>query len=198
MTRRSRRALLGAGIGCGVIALLGGAFSEDRSASGVAAAEMAEECDRAYPDEVHNPLSVNVLTQDSDGCFKARVATLEAGSTRTLGIRYQNGSDALQEDVVVRVSLPPTMQLVPNSTDYLNGSTDGEWEQVDSNNLADGGVVLGSYEPGGALYVRFDVTVPFESDLECGTHDFRVVGVVQPDGLDEHYNTTQIALVRNC
>jgi hypothetical protein len=198
-TPRTRWLLTAAGGVCGVIVLVGGQLTDDQSRQPAAVGEAAPaSCTRAFPRGIQDPLSINVVVQDDDKCFKAQIVTMATGATRTLAIRYQNGSRVVQENVVVRISLPPSVLLVPNSTDLINSNTRNRWERYQSNGISVGGIDIGAYMPDASAYVRFNVTVPFESDLECGLTRLRAVGVARPKGLKEFYNTTDVNVVRTC
>ncbi len=156
------------------------------------------ECDSDVPTHDPDPVSVTMLVRtDEVGCFAAVAGAVAPGDRLSLGIRYANGGDEVQEEVVVRTNLPGGMTLTPNSTEINSGHTDG-WVNVESNSVSDGGLIIGAYSPGGASYVRFEVAVPFSDDLACGTTEMRVVGVVRPRGLNEFFNTAVVQVFNRC
>lgn len=119
------------------------------------------------------------------------------GDTMEYLITYQNIGNTKQEDVVVRDNLPPKTSYVPGTT-YLTNSTNPNGVKYNSDNIANGGIVIGGYNPGAGAYVKFDVKLPEAKDLACGKTEFRNVGVVQPKGMNEFYNTAITVVNKEC
>jgi hypothetical protein len=140
-----------------------------------------------------------VIAQKAPGtpCWTQELAPVTSGTTLRYLITYQNLSRVVQRDVIVRVSLAPHTSLVPNST-YLYNSNNAHGVLYDSNDIKNGGIVIGNYAPGAVGYVVLSVTVPFPENLDCGWNDFRAVGVVRPRGLDEFYNTVETEVDKVC
>lgn len=157
-------------------------------------------CDQAYrpPAQLAADVVVRLeLKSDSNDCWTAQVARFPAGETLKYIITYFNTSDAEQRQVVVRASLPPNVDVIPDTTRIFNVShPDGA--PYDSDNISGGGIIIGNYGPGTNAYVTFEAALPFEGELSCGRHDLRTVGVVRPEGLSEYYNTTSILTFRDC
>jgi uncharacterized repeat protein (TIGR01451 family) len=130
-------------------------------------------------------------------CWSAELAPVSAGTTIRYLITYQNLTRAIQRNVIIRVSLPPKMSLVPNST-YISNSTYPKGLLAPTNNVINGGVIIGSYGSGAGAYVILSVAVPFDRDLTCGWNKFNAVGVAHPKGLNEFYNTSEIQVEKNC
>lgn len=123
--------------------------------------------------------------------------TAKPGDTLKYMITYQNTGNTQQNDVVIRDSLPPKMALVPGST-YLYNSTNPNGVKYNSDNITNGGIVIGNYAPGAGAYVTFEVTIPAESTLACGDTEFRNVGVAHPGNMNEYYNTAITNVNKQC
>ena len=123
--------------------------------------------------------------------------TAAPGNTMVYMITYQNIGNSEEDNVIIRDNLPPAMTLVPNTTKLYNQSNPNG-VLITSNNIASGGIVIGNYNPGGGAYVTFQVTVPTASKMACGATQFRNVGVAQPEGLTEYYNTAITNVNNQC
>ena len=141
-------------------------------------------------------VTLSVKTDDTP-CWTPIAAPVGFGITFRYMISYQNNSDQVQKNVVARTSLAPKLSLVPNST-YLFNSTNPNGVLLDSNNITNGGVVIGGYLPGAGAYVVFSAAFPFSSDLACGPTDIRSVGVVRPESMSEYYNTATTQTFKRC
>ena len=130
-------------------------------------------------------------------CWLQTIPSLLPGSSVDLQIGYGNGSSTKHKDVVVRVNLPPGVVVRPNST-YLANSNNLTGRLVTSNNIATTGIVIGSYGPGAAGYVKVTLSMPFESDLACGHTEIKTVVVVRPESMNEFYNTVVAGLDKRC
>ena len=93
--------------------------------------------------------------------------------------------------------MPPKMWLVPNST-YIVNSTYPKGKSDSSNNIINGGLIIGNYGSGANAYVTFSAVVASAGDLACGWNDFRGVGVVHPAGMGEYYNTADLEVGKTC
>lgn len=123
--------------------------------------------------------------------------TANPGDTLKYRITYQNTGNTQEKNVVIRDNLPPKMQLVPNTTVvYTSTTPNGSADK--SNNITNGGLDIGSYEPGATAYVVFEVKVPDVSQLDCGANVFRNVGVVKPQGMQEFYNIAVTTVNKTC
>jgi len=123
--------------------------------------------------------------------------TAAAGDTLKYLITYQNIGNTVENNVIISDNLPPSMTLVPNTTSIINSSYPSGTPDS-SNNIATGGVNIGNYNPGAGGYVEFEVTVPQASALSCGLNEFRNVGVAQPQGMNQYYNTAVTDVTVNC
>ena len=123
--------------------------------------------------------------------------TANPGDKLKYMITYQNTGNTQENNVVIRDSLPPKMTLVPNST-YLYNSNNPNGVLYKSDNITNGGIVIGNYAPGATAYVVFEVQIPAESALACGQTEFRNVGVAHPENMNEYYNTAITTVNKTC
>ena len=119
------------------------------------------------------------------------------GDTLSYLISYQNTGNTVQHDVIIRDSLPPHMTLVPGTTKLAN-ATYPQGKAVASNDVANGGIIIGNYGAGANAYVTFDVKIDDASKLSCGTNEFRNVGVAHPKDMNEYYNTAITMVNKEC
>lgn len=123
--------------------------------------------------------------------------TANPGDTLKYMITYQNIGNTPQNSVVIRDSLPPKMVLVPNST-ILTNSTNPTGVLYNSDNITNGGIVIGNYAPGAGAFIVFEVKVPDVSALACNANVFNNVGVAQPSGLSAYFATANTTVNKPC
>lgn len=115
-------------------------------------------------------------------------------------ISYTNTGNTMQKNVVIRDNLPKGMTLVPNTTRLTNDTKPAPGALVASNDVVNGGLIIGNYAPSTAplAYVTFEVQVPAAEALKCGNNEFINVGVVRPEGMNEYYNTANVEVNKTC
>lgn len=139
---------------------------------------------------------IEAKAQDTP-CWTQYLAPVSPGATIRYLITYQNISQSVQHDVVLRVSLSPKITLVPNSTSFAN-SNYPKGKLATSNDIINGGLIIGNYGPGANAFLVLTVAIPFAQDLACDWNDFRVVGVVHPRDMNEFYNTVDLEVGKAC
>lgn len=160
-------------------------------------------CPVSSPSGVSSPsiqaLSVGLLVKlhQNGACFSRSIVVGQTPSTVEFEISYANTSNKLQKDVVVSTALPRGMELVPGTT-YLANDNYPQGKRLDSNNIASGGIVIGSYGPKANAFLAFEATTPPLGDLKCGTDLLRTMVYVQPKAQDYFYNAADITLGRSC
>jgi len=120
--------------------------------------------------------------------------TASPGDTLEYEIAYTNIGNTMQNNVVIRDNLPPMMQYVSGTTMLKNSSV----TKTVPDGVVAGGVIIGNYGPGINGFVKFEVKVPSEAQLQCGMTEFRNVGVARPEGMNEYYNTAITDVTRTC
>lgn len=116
------------------------------------------------------------------------------GETLEYLLAYQNAGNTTHEGVEIRDNLPPNITYVPGSTKLANANG--------TRSVADGvtttGIIVGNYGPGANAFVMFEAKVPAQDKLACGVTEFRNVGVAQPRGMNEFYNTAITTVEKKC
>lgn len=123
--------------------------------------------------------------------------TAKPGDTLDYQIAYKNTGNTVQKNVIIGDNLPPKMKLVPGTT-YLANATNPTGVKYNSDNITNGGINVGNYGAGANAYVKFQVKLPEAKDLACGTTEFRNVGVVRPEGMNEYFNTAITKVTKEC
>ncbi|MEO6513892.1 MAG: hypothetical protein ABIR37_04375 [Candidatus Saccharimonadales bacterium] len=124
----------------------------------------------------------------------AKTNTAAPGETLKYKIGYENAGNVKQNAVVVSDNLPPNMSVVPGTTHVYNPS-----DVLDkTNNIASGGLDLGNYTPGAGFVVTFEAKLPTADKLACGDTVFRNVGVVQPQGMQQYFDTATTTVTKVC
>ncbi len=114
------------------------------------------------------------------------------GDTLEYMITVKNTGNTTLKHVIVGDNLPPHMTYVNGST-KLKNMLNPNGVAIKSDNVTKGGIDIGDYAPGSVAYVLFQVKV--DSNLNPGCTDFKNVGVVRPEGMNEFYN---VALTKVC
>lgn len=122
--------------------------------------------------------------------------TANPGDTLKYLISYKNTGNSVQNQVILRDNLPPKMTLVPGTT-YLADASHPSGVKVDDT-ITQGGVNAGNFGAGANAFVTFQVKVPEADQLACGDTEFRNVGVVRPQGMNEYYNTAVTTVTKQC
>ncbi len=122
--------------------------------------------------------------------------TAEPGDELEYLIRFRNEGNSELRNVMVADNLPKYHKYIEGSTWLLN-SNNPDGRNLDNDNVARGGINVGHYGSGATGFVWFTAELaPLAGYEKCNlTYDLRNVGIVQPEGMHEHYNTAQ-ALVR--
>lgn len=155
-------------------------------------------CPPLEPPPPRSDLAIDLFVRDPvSKCWQRELSGVEPGAMLEYLIRYTNGTGGRQDKVVFRVNPPPSMVLVPNSTYFANSSFP-HGRQASTNNLVSTGIILGNYEPLANAFVKFAMTVPFASDLGCGWTESRAVAAVNPEGMNQFFNTATVRLYREC
>ena len=72
-------------------------------------------------------------------------------------ISYKNTGTTIQNDVVIKDLLPPSVEYTPGTTFVANANNpDGI---LVSDNIVSEGINIGSYSPDAAAYIKFSATI---------------------------------------
>lgn len=145
--------------------------------------------------------TVQVFTKISgareSSCWDTEIGVPRIPSFVTVMIAWENSSQDVQNDMIVRFNLPPYTDLQPNTTQVYN-SLYPDGRAVSDDSILAGGVIVGDYAPGANFYVTFDLVMPGPDQLKCGTTKLTGVGSAHPTGTPEFYNTVIWNVTRNC
>lgn len=115
-----------------------------------------------------------------------------AGDTLEYLITFKNEGNTVLSNVKVGDNLPPHMTYVNGSTMLKNGANPNG-TQITSDNITKGGIDVGNYNPGAVGYVWFKVKI--DQNLTAGCHEFKNVGIVRPEDMNEFFN---VAITKVC
>jgi uncharacterized repeat protein (TIGR01451 family) len=117
----------------------------------------------------------------------------KAGDTLEYLITFKNEGNTVLKNVKVGDNLPPHMTYVNGSTMLKNGANPNGIK-ITSDNITKGGIDVGNYNPGAVGYVWFQVKI--DPNLPAGCHEFKNVGIVRPEGMNEFFNvaTTKVCV----
>jgi uncharacterized repeat protein (TIGR01451 family) len=93
---------------------------------------------------------------------------VNAGDKVDYKIKYLNTGTVQQDNVVIKDKLPAGVTYVPGTTYVSNAKTNNQWSKVAEDTVTTNGINVGSYAPGGAVYVKFTATVAGDNALVCG------------------------------
>jgi uncharacterized repeat protein (TIGR01451 family) len=142
----------------------------------------------------------------AEHCWTQHVSPVAPATVLKYLVTYQNSSRLEEDQVYVKATIPPGTYFVPGSTRLFNQSNP-KGTLLTSNNLTQGGVVIGNYNPLGGAYVEFSVALPESSDVACGWTNYRLVAAIGGHGvdsvhhvsvLDQYYNTAIVDMYRDC
>lgn len=113
-------------------------------------------------------------------------------------VRFENTGETRLENVMVGANLPNYTATRPETTWLLNSnSPDGR--QLENDNVTAGGINVGHYGPGATGFVWFTVEVdPVGAFDYCGSYTLRTVGIVRPEGMNPHLNSTDMDVIVDC
>lgn len=122
--------------------------------------------------------------------------TVNAGDNIQYLITYKNTGTTVQNDVVIKDTLPKNVTYVAGTTILKNG-TNPTGIKVSDNVVTSNGINIGSYAPNAVAYVMFNAKVADSSALECGTNTMTNLGRVETNNGSKE-DTTVITVVKNC
>lgn len=94
------------------------------------------------------------------------------GATVEYQIRYQNTGTTVQNNVVLKDSLPNNMSYVADST-FIKNQSNPNGKQLSNNLVSATGINIGNYAPTGAAYVKFSAKVAANTSVFCGTSNLK-------------------------
>lgn len=105
-------------------------------------------------------VTAEARVKGSDAPYLDHVET-RVGQVIQVRVMYQNTGTTQQDNVSVRVMLPDGFRYIEESTVIANYGTSGEYKTTEDG-VTTNGFDVGSFQPGGKVYLRFDVMVDDE------------------------------------
>lgn len=105
--------------------------------------------------------------------------TAKAGDTLEYQITFKNEGNTRLDNVVIGDNLPANMTYVKGSTKLKNGANPSGIA-ITNDNIVNGGINVGNYEPGATGYVLIQTKI--NPTLNAGDHEFKNVALVKANG----------------
>lgn len=110
-------------------------------------------------------------------------------------IRYKNTGGTIQENVVVKDTLPAGMTYVAGSSVLANANN--PTGKAINDDVVTAGVIIGSYTPGSNAWVRFSAKVASAKDLACGVNTLKNIASVKT-GSGTKSDDATVAVEKKC
>lgn len=122
-----------------------------------------------------------------DGSSAAYTATNSAnpGDTLDYVLKVMNQGNTTLTGVAVGDNLPPYETYIAGSTKLVDSNT-GSTGKTLADGIVTGGVNIDNMAPGGQELVYFKVKLA--SQIDCGSHSLKNVGIVRAKGVSDVYN----------
>lgn len=122
----------------------------------------------SQPQEKNIDLAKTVRNKTNGEKSWVETANAKSGDTVQFQIHAKNTGSAGIQNLVIRDILPKGLNYVAGSTKLYNTSNP-KGLKVSDNVIQNSGINIGSYQPNGDAYIRFDATVSAENSLPvCG------------------------------
>lgn len=112
-------------------------------------------------------------------------------------IEYHNTGNSYEKNVEFRDQLPVGLAFIPGSA-KVKDSEFANVHQAIFDNVVKDGITTGTYAPGAAAYVTFEVQVQDASWYQCGNNLLRNIAFVQPEDMNYYYNTADVNVTKQC
>ena len=124
-------------------------------------------------------------------------ANAKSGDTVQFQIHAKNTSSAGIQNLVIRDILPKGLNYVAGSTKLYNTSNP-KGLKVSDNVIQNSGINIGSYQPNGDAYVRFDATVSAENSLPvCGDNTLTNIAQASDQKIVKN-DTASVKVTKKC
>lgn len=87
----------------------------------------------------------------------------------TYKVKYKNNTESQRDNVVVSVAIPQGAEYVMGSTYASTSKTNHRWT-LTSDGITTRGLNMGSYAPGGAAYLKFQVRPRGKTTFTCASN----------------------------
>ncbi len=124
-------------------------------------------------------------------------ANAKSGDTVQFQIHAKNTGSAGIQNLVIRDILPKGLNYVAGSTKLYNTSNP-KGLKVSDNVIQNSGINIGSYQPNGDAYVRFDATVSAENSLPvCGENTLTNIAQASDQKIVKN-DTASVKVTKKC
>ena len=124
-------------------------------------------------------------------------ANAKSGDTVQFQIHAKNTGSAGIQNLVIRDILPKGLNYVTGSTKLYNTSNP-KGLKVSDNVIQNSGINIGSYQPNGDAYVRFDATVSAENSLPvCGENTLTNIAQASDQKIVKN-DTASVKVTKKC
>ena len=151
----------------------------------------------SQPQEKNIDLAKTVRNKTNGEKSWVETANAKSGDTVQFQIHAKNTSSAGIQNLVIRDILPKGLNYVAGSTKLYNTSNP-KGLKVSDNVIQNSGINIGSYQPNGDAYVRFDATVSAENSLPvCGDNTLTNIAQASDQKIVKN-DTASVKVTKKC
>ena len=151
----------------------------------------------SQPQEKNIDLAKTVRNKTNGEKSWVETANAKSGDTVQFQIHAKNTSSAGIQNLVIRDILPKGLNYVAGSTKLYNTSNP-KGLKVSDNVIQNSGINIGSYQPNGDAYVRFDATVSAENSLPvCGDNTLTNIAQASDQKIVKN-DTASVKVTKRC
>ena len=151
----------------------------------------------SQPQEKNIGLAKTVRNKTNGEKSWVETANAKSGDTVQFQIHAKNTGSAGIQNLVIRDILPKGLNYVAGSTKLYNTSNP-KGLKVSDNVIQNSGINIGSYQPNGDAYVRFDATVSAENSLPvCGDNTLTNIAQASDQKIVKN-DTASVKVTKKC
>ena len=151
----------------------------------------------SQPQEKNIDLAKTVRNKTNGEKSWVETANAKSGDTVQFQIHAKNTGSAGIQNLVIRDILPKGLNYVAGSTKLYNTSNP-KGLKVSDNVIQNSGINIGSYQPNGDAYVRFDATVSAENSLlVCGDNTLTNIAQASDQKIVKN-DTASVKVTKKC
>ena len=151
----------------------------------------------SQPQEKNIDLAKTVRNKTNGEKSWVETANAKSGDTVQFQIHAKNTGSAGIQNLVIRDILPRGLNYVAGSTKLYNTSNP-KGLKVSDNVIQNSGINIGSYQPNGDAYVRFDATVSAENSLPvCGDNTLTNIAQASDQKIVKN-DTASVKVTKKC
>ena len=151
----------------------------------------------SQPQEKNIDLAKTVRNKTNSEKSWVETVSAKGGDTVQFQIHAKNTGSAGIQNLVIRDILPKGLNYVAGSTKLYNTSNP-KGLKVSDNVIQNSGINIGSYQPNGDAYVRFDATVSAENSLPvCGDNTLTNIAQASDQKIVKN-DTASVKVTKKC